>query len=186
MTNDGRNHKYLDYVSNWNEICCVLWSIIMAAYTFNPSSDALYKLKLWFTTMTAPSSLTISLVYWGLTSPEQLSLSIHSLHQHGGVVVVTFISLLFSHDPFPFFAIITGWIFSASYCTYLYTIYRIYGFERDGAYAYATFENNEAAVIKLQLILTFGSQSVFFIILYGICRIKDACRQRRQKSNSPK
>lgn len=101
-------------------------------------SEYLFKTQLFFNAMASTSSITITGVYWGLMDKDKLSTAIHSLHQHGGLGVITFSSLLLSHDPFPFVYVVSTWMFAGTYAIYVYILYSIYGFERDAVYTSAT------------------------------------------------
>jgi len=180
------SHSYTDYVSNWNDISCTTWATLNALLALFPLMPSpFYGILSGFNAIAPTFSLGVCGAFWILLPAERQSKDIVSLHQHGFLAIITVLDLALSGAPLRFFHILSTWVFAGAYALNTMIVYYCFGDDRDEIYPFLKYKEDFSSAIKFDLMMTFGIQSVVFIMIYCLQKLKFMLHRRCSSSYGP-
>lgn len=167
------SHSYTDYVSNWNDMSCTIWATLNALVAVFPQLPSpIYGLLSGMNAVAPTFSIGVCGAFWLLLPADRQSTDWVSLHQHAFLAIITVLDLIFTGAPVRFFHIMSTWVFAGCYALNTMIVYYIFGAPRDEIYPFLKYKEDFSSAIQFDLMMTFGVQSVVFIMIYCIHRLK--------------
>jgi len=170
--NPVEGRYYLDYLSNYNEMVAVAWTIIHAYISikretseFIQATGRILQCVSWL------CSVNVALCYYGTQGVKNADFCTYrSIHQHLLLALINFFDMIVTEITPRWYDVLFVNFFNFHY---LFVTLLIMHQGRSAVYLYWDFQNDYNTAIKICFICGAVIPMIFFLAMIGICRLRN-------------